>query len=725
MIEGVFLLKGSKMAEMTIKREYPITAFIKRNSNAIFSIMVIGVLLLMIIPVPTFMLDVFFILNIAASLTILFMSIYINKPLDFSTFPSVLLITTLFRLGLNISSTRLILVNGHNGPDAAGKIIETFGAFVVGGNYVVGIIIFLILILINFIVITKGSGRIAEVAARFTLDAMPGKQMAIDADLSAGLIDEETAKARRKEVAGESDFYGAMDGASKFVKGDAIVGIIVTFINVIGGLIIGVFQKDMSFADAGASYTILTIGDGLVAQIPSLIISTAAGIVVSRIASEKTFGSDVGFQFTRSKEVMTLVSIILFVFMFLPGMPKFLFLIIASVFAYMGYTRKKDRESETGPKQPSGSGSKSSPSQQGQQSQQGQTQEKPKSEEEQFETILSVDVAELEVGYGLIPLVDSTKDGRLIDRIKGLRKQFASSHGIIIPSIHIRDNLKLQPEEYVFSIKGSEIGRFKVFVDKILAMAPEGVDAQLIKGEKTKEPAFGLDAIWIQPKDKNRAEAIGFTVVDVATVISTHLTELIRRNCYKLIGRQEVSKLLDIFSKKNPKLVEDLIPSLFSLGELVSLLKNLLFESVPIKDLQSILETIADNIHKTKNVDILTEFVRQALSGYITNQFAVEKTLYVLMLAPKLEELIRQSLRSADGQITIALPPDKAQAIVQDLTTAVQYFENFGAQPLLLVAPELRRGIKNYLDRYIGGYNVMSYNEVSGSVDIKPIATLE
>jgi len=301
------------------------------------------------------------------------MSIYINKPLDFSTFPSVLLITTLFRLGLNISSTRLILVNGHNGPDAAGKIIETFGAFVVGGNYVVGIIIFLILILINFIVITKGSGRIAEVAARFTLDAMPGKQMAIDADLSAGLIDEETAKARRKEVAGESDFYGAMDGASKFVKGDAIVGIIVTFINVIGGLIIGVFQKDMSFADAGASYTILTIGDGLVAQIPSLIISTAAGIVVSRIASEKTFGSDVGFQFTRSKEVMTLVAIILFIFMFLPGMPKFLFLVIASVFAYFGYTRKKDREGENGPKQPSGSGGKSSPSQQGQQSQQGQT----------------------------------------------------------------------------------------------------------------------------------------------------------------------------------------------------------------------------------------------------------------------------------------------------------------------------------------------------------------
>lgn len=711
---------------MIIKRKFPLTAFIKRNSNAIFAGMVIGILLLMIIPLPTFLLDFFFALNISLAFTVLVISIYVQKPLEFSTFPTVLLITTLFRLGLNISSTRLILLNGDQGPQAAGNIIQTFGAFVVGGNYVVGIILFLILILINFIVITKGSGRIAEVGARFTLDAMPGKQMAIDADLSAGLIDEDTAKTRRKEVTQEADFYGAMDGASKFVKGDAIVGVIVTFINIIGGLIIGVFQKSMEFGDAAASYTILTVGDGLVSQIPSLVISTAAGIVVSRIATEKPFGGDVGMQLTRYRGVMYLVAFLLIIFMMIPGMPKLLFLMIAGSMAAFAYFRgesenEKDlRESGGTPdSSPDGApGGAAAPGEQG-------AMAPKQSEEDQLENLLSVDVAELEVGYGLVSLVDSNQDGRLIDRIKGLRRQFAGSHGIIIPSIHIRDNLKLQPEEYVFLIKGSEAGRYQIHTDKLMAMAPEGDDNILIKGERTKEPAFGLDAVWITPRDKNRAEALGYTVVDVATVISTHLTELINKNAHKLIGRQEVSKLLDLFSKKNGKLVEELIPSQISLGEIVSIMKALLYEGVPIKDLQSILETIADNLHKTKNVDVLTEFVRQNLAGYITNQFLVDKTLYVLMLSPAFEDQIRQSLKSLDGQITINLPPQKTEGMISDLTAAVSYFENFGAQPLLLVAPELRKGVKNYLDRFIPGYNVISYNEVSGNVEIKPIATIE
>ncbi len=709
------------MAELTIQREFPLSSFIKRNSNAILASLIVGVLLLMIIPVPTFLLDFFFVLNIASGLTILVLSIYINKPLDFSTFPSVLLFTTLFRLGLNISSTRLILLNGDQGGGAAGKIIETFGAFVVGGNYVVGIIIFIILILINFIVITKGSGRIAEVAARFTLDAMPGKQMAIDADLSSGLIDEESAKKRRKEVSQESDFYGAMDGASKFVRGDAIVGIIITFVNVIGGLIVGVFQKGLSFGEAGKNYTILTIGDGLVSQIPSLVISTAAGIIVSRIATEKSFGIDVGSQILKNRKVLYLVSGILVLFMLIPGMPKLLFLFTATILAAYGYFAKREVDGEDSKTTSKKTGTPALPNG----SPSGDSADKPKTEEEQLEGLLGVDLAELEVGYGLIPLVDTAQDGRLIERIKGLRKQFASSLGIIIPSIHIRDNLRLQPEEYVFMVKGSEIGRYKVFTDKLMAMAPDGIDMHLIKGEPAKEPAFGLDAVWITPKDKNRAEALGFTVVDVATVISTHLTELIRKNSHKIIGREEVRKLLDIFSKKNAKLVEELIPTQFSLGELVTLLKNLLYEGVSIKDLHSILETVSDNIHKTKNVDILTEFVRQNLAGYITSQFSTDKTLYVLMLSPQLEEQIRNSLKSGDGGITIALPPQKSESLVQDLTQAKPYFENFGAQPLLLVAPELRRGVKNYIDRFVAGYNVISYNEISGNVEIKPIASLD
>jgi flagellar biosynthesis protein FlhA len=706
------------MSEYVLKRRMPLTSFIKNNSNAIFAILIIVVLLLMIVPIPTFLLDFFFVLNLSIALTILVVSVYIQKPLEFSTFPSILLVITLFRLSLNIASTRLILLHGSEGEAAAGAIIKTFGSFVVGGNYVVGIIIFLILVLINFIVITKGSGRIAEVTARFTLDAMPGKQMAVDADLSAGLIDEDTAKARRREVTDESDFYGAMDGASKFVKGDAIVGIIVTFINIIAGLIIGVFQQGMDFSSAAKAYTILTVGDGLVSQIPSLVISTAAGIIVSRIASEENFGTNIGQQFTNHKTALYVVSGILLIFMAIPGMPKLLFLFMSgtiSLYAYFQETKIKSSDKNKNlEKSLSSSGENTT------------SEDIKQNEEEQIENLLSVDVAELEVGYGLISLVDKAKDGRLIDRIKGLRRQFASSHGIIIPSIHIRDNLKLQPEEYLFSIKGSEIGRFTVHVDKLLAMAPEGVDTNIIKGIKTKEPAFNLDAVWINPNDKNRAEALGFTIVDIATVISTHLTELIRKNSYKLIGRQEITKLLDVFSKNNSKLVEEVVPGLLSLGELVTVMKNLLYEQVPVKDLQSILETLADNVHKTKNIDILTEFVRQNLAGYITNQFSVDKTLYTLLLDPNLEDLIRKSMQSnKNGDLTLNLPAKKTEAMIKDLTDAMAYFENFNSNPILLVTPEIRKALKNYLDRFIQGYTVLSYAEVSNSVEIKPIATLD
>lgn len=704
------------MSELVIRRKMPLTSFIKNNSNAIFATLIIFVLLLMIVPIPTFLLDFFFVLNLSTALTILVVSVYVQKPLEFSTFPSVLLVITLFRLSLNIASTRLILLHGSEGTSAAGNIIKTFGGFVVGGNYVVGIIIFLILVLINFIVITKGSGRIAEVTARFTLDAMPGKQMAIDADLSAGLIDEDTAKARRREVTDESDFYGAMDGASKFVKGDAIVGIIVTFINIIAGLVIGVFQQGMDFSSAAKAYTILTVGDGLVSQIPSLVISTAAGIIVSRIASEEKFGTNIGQQFTGHKTALFVVSGILLVFMAIPGMPKLLFLFMSAVISLYAYFQSgiENSNSNDDPKSPN-------PNQE-----QSSAEDIKQNEEEQIENLLSVDVAELEVGYGLIALVDKAKDGRLIDRIKGLRRQFASSHGVIIPSIHIRDNLKLQPEEYLFSIKGSEIGRYTIHTDKLLAMAPEGIDINIMKGIKTKEPAFNLDALWINPKDKNRAEALGFTIVDIATVISTHLTELIRKNAHKLIGRQEITKLLDVFSKNNAKLVEEVVPNLISLGELVTVMKNLLYEQVPVKDLQSILETLADNVHKTKNIDILTEFVRQSLAGYITNQFSVDKVLYTLLLDPKLEDLIKKSMQSnKNGDLTLSLPASKTEGMIKDLTDAMAYFENFNSSPLLLVTPEIRKALKNYLDRFIQGYTVLSYAEISNSVEIKPIATLD
>ena len=675
-----------------------------RNGDLMIGLGVVGILALLILPLPSLLLDMLLIFNLSIALVILFVSIYTNRPVEFSSFPSILLLVTLFRLALNIAATRLILLHGEEGERAAGQVIQSIGNLIVEGSYTVGVIIFFILVIINFVVITKGAGRIAEVAARFMLDAMPGKQMSIDADLNAGLIDEKDARLRRKTVSKEADFYGAMDGASKFVRGDAIAAVLIVLVNIIGGLIIGVVQEGMDLVTAAQNYTLLTIGEGLVAQIPALIISTASGILVSRAASDTNLGEEVAGQITQHPRALLGASAILFFFGLIPGLPHLAFLTMALGVGIIAINARKGIETAKI-----------------QETSEEETREEPSS---LGEVISPLDLMEINVGYGLIPLVDEAKEGNLLKRIGGIRKQLALELGFIVPAIHIRDNLQMKPNEYQVIVKGVEVAQAEVMPTHFLAMNPSGVDKG-ISGIPTKEPCFGLDALWLTEAEKEKALVAGYTVVDVPSVIATHLTEIIRSYAHELMGRQEVQQLLDQFSKESPKVVEELVPNLLPLGGVVKVLGNLLRERIPIRDLRTILETLADYSGTTKDADMLTEFVRQALGRTITRMYQTpEKLLPVITLDPHLDQKISEAIQQTPQGTFLALDPPKIQRLLNRIAQAVETVSQKGYQAVLLCSPVVRPHLRKLIERFLPSLAVLSSNEVVPQVKIQSMETV-
>lgn len=680
--------------------------FLRKNSEIMAAVGVVGILILMIMPLPTLLLDLLLSFNITFALTVLLVGTYLLRPLDFSSFPSILLLATLFRLSLNIASTRIILLHGSEGPAAAGKVIQAFGNFVVGGNYVVGAIVFMVLVIINLMVITKGSGRIGEVAARFTLDAMPGKQMSIDADLNAGLIGEEEAKARRREISREADFYGAMDGASKFVKGDAIAGVIITLINIVGGLAIGVLQNGMSFADAAQTYTLLTVGDGLVTQIPALMISTAAGIVVSRAGSQSALGSEIMSQLLREPRAMAIAAVALFGFGMVPGLPAIPFIILSAItggIAYAVIKARKAQEEKAGKVELAEAKAKTA---------------------ERIESVPSIDILAMEVGYGLISLVDVEQGGEFLERVKSIRQQIAQEIGIIVPPIHIQDNMKLKPNEYSILLKGNEVGGGELMKNRYLAMNPATTNEK-IDGISTKEPTYGLPAFWIKEETREDALAKGYTVVDLATVLITHVSDVIKRHAHELLGRQEVQKLLDNLKVSNPKVVEELIPNLLPMGAVGNVLQNLLREQVPIRDLLTILETLADWAPVVKDTDILTEYVRQALGRTITNVYqAPDGEIPVITLDQGLERTVAEAIQQTDRGSFLPLEPNLAQTIITDLSQKVEKFSQLNKQPVVLCSPQIRFHFKKLVERFIPNLSVLSYDEIINSAKIQSIGTV-
>lgn len=670
---------------------------------AVGLIFILGV---MIIPISPLMMDLFIALTLAGSIIILLISVYIKKPLDFSTFPAVLLVVTLFRLSLNVASTRNILIRGGSeGSGAAGEIINAFGNYVVGGNYAVGIIIFIIFVIINFIVITKGAGRVAEVAARFTLDAMPGKQMAIDADLNAGLINDEQAKQRRQEVAQEADFYGSMDGASKFVRGDAIAGILITAVNILGGIIIGVAQNGMSFGDATQIFTLLTVGDGLIAQIPALIISTAAGIIATRNTDERGLSEQLGKQFGFQPKALYITAGVLVLFSFIPGFPMFPFVTIASLIAFAAFRIERRREEQ-------------------EQASKIEAVAEKRDAGENLEDLLSLEMVELEVGYGLVNIVDSDQDGDLLERISHIRKQFVTDWGIIIPSVRIRDNLELKPGEYNLKIKGIVVAKAELMPDHFLAMDP-GTVIEKIDGIETTEPVFGLDAVWINQELREDAQYNGYTVVDLSTVIATHITEVLKANMHELLGRQELVKTLDNFKQDYPKLVDDLVPEILNLGVVLKVLQNLLKEGVPVRDLRTILESLAENGTIIKDADSLTEMAREALYRTITERVKSETgDVPLFTLDRGIEESIAQNLIQTEQGQQLSLDPKLTQTILASLNERIEEATNMGEKMVVLCSPVVRRHFKRLTEKFIPNLIVVSHNELSPEVNIRSLGTV-
>jgi flagellar biosynthesis protein FlhA len=678
-----------------------------KNADLLVAAALIAVLAVMIIPLPAFVLDLALTASITLSLLVLLVGIYTDRSLDFSIFPSLLLMTTLFRLSLNVATTRLILSNGHKGEGAVGEVIKAFGHFVVGDSYVTGFVVFVILVVINFIVITKGSGRVAEVAARFTLDAMPGKQMSIDADLNAGLINETEARQRRKDIEREADFYGSMDGASKFVRGDAIAGIIITLINIVGGLLIGIFQKNLDLATAAKTYTMLTIGDGLVSQIPALIISTAAGIVVTRNSGSQNLGQEMAGQLFLKPRAVYIVSSIIFLFGLVPGLPTIPFFFTAGVLASIAWVITRFNAEKAANEKASSD----------------EQSNRPK--KENIEAMLPLDMVELEVGYGLINIVESDQSGDLLERIVSIRKQFALDMGIVVPSIHIRDNLQLQPGEYRVLIKGNRIGGGVLRPECLLAMDPGNV-ASPVPGVATKEPAFGLDALWVSKGQKEEAEMAGYTVVDLPTVMATHLTEILRTHAHELFGRQEADGLVENFKKNYPKVVQELIPDVLSLGVVVKVLQNLLREQVSIRDLLTIFETLADEGHKVKDPEILTESVRKGLSRSITRKYSGEGgEISVMTLAPRVEELIANSLLQTEQGVQLVMDPRQAQGILTNISSTIEQHPEIAGQPILLTSPTSRRHIFKLTNRFLPQVVVLSHNEISADAHIQAVGLVE
>ncbi|MCA1932508.1 MAG: flagellar biosynthesis protein FlhA [Calditerrivibrio sp.] len=683
---------------------------LSKRMDLFVPIAVMGIIMIMILPVHPFLLDIFLTLSVTVSVVVLFISIFVEDTLDFSTFPSVLLIVTLFRLALNIATTRRILLYGVEGEDAAGSVIMSFGQFVVGGDYVVGMIIFIILVIINFMVITKGSGRVAEVAARFTLDAMPGKQMSIDADLNAGIIDDKTARKMRADLQKKADFYGSMDGASKFVRGDAVAGLIITFINIVAGLIIGVVSYDMTVVEAAKRFTILTVGDGLVSQIPALIISTAAGIVVTRSGEEKELNMNLVEQLFKSYKVLNLTGWVMLVLGIIPGLPKLPFFIISAILLGISYSIKRGKDSAV--KSPASD-------------KEDTGAEAPSTEDEDVKSLLEMDVMELEIGFNLIALVDPNQGGTLLGRIKSVRRQIALEMGIIVPPIRIRDNLQIDSNGYIILIKGVKVASGSVMIGKYLAMGSSG-NLDLLTGINTKEPAFGIDAKWVDEDERDRAIVEGFTVVDPTTVIVTHLTEIIKSNAHEILGRQELQDLLNKIKEKSPKLVDDLVPGILDLGIVHRVVLNLLRERISIRNLPSILETLATYGVQNKDVDLLTERVRYVLRRQIIDSLlSADGTLYLFTLNSSIEQMIAKNIQMTEDGREVVMDPAIAQKILAAIISKVDETTAKGIPPIIVISPPIRIAFRRFVEKFVKNINVISHNEITDNVRLESLGTLE
>ncbi len=667
-------------------------------------VMVLATLAMVVLPIPAFLLDMFFTFNIALAMVVLLVTVYTRRPLDFAAFPTVLLIATLLRLALNVASTRVVLLHGHEGGNAAGNVIEAFGNVVIGGNYAVGLVVFLILMIINFMVVTKGAGRISEVSARFTLDALPGKQMAIDADLNAGLIDQEQARVRRFEVTKEADFYGSMDGASKFVKGDAIAGILILFINIIGGLSIGMAQYGLGFGEAIQIYTLLTIGDGLVAQIPSLLLSIAAAMMVTRQNTDEDMGEQLVFQMFDNPKALMITAAILGVMGIVPGMPHFAFLtlaVAAGTGAYLIDKRQKQKAKE--PALPAKAEDGSEPISQ---------------RELSWDDVQPVDIIGLEVGYRLIPLVDRDQGGELLERVKGVRKKLSQDFGFLIPAVHIRDNLELTPNSYRITLMGVAVGEAEIRPDQELAINPGQVYG-MIDGEPTMDPAFGLEAVWIREEQREHAQALGYTVVDSSTVLATHLSQLLTNNASQLIGHEEVQNLLEMLGRSAPKLVENFVPDQLQLGVVVKVLQNLLNEAIPIRDIRTIVQTLAEYSSKSQEPDILTAAVRISLKRLIVQEInGIEPELPVITLIPELEQILLQTMQASGGE-SAGIEPGLAERLQSSLSHATQEQELKGEPAVLLTSGVLRSTLAKFVKNTIPNLRVLSYQEIPDEKQIR------
>ncbi|ORT49360.1 flagellar biosynthesis protein FlhA [Vibrio sp. qd031] len=665
-------------------------------------IVVLSTLAMVVLPIPALLLDLSFTFNIALAMVVLLVTIYTRRPLDFAAFPTVLLIATLLRLALNVASTRVVLLKGHEGPGAAGNVIEAFGNVVIGGNYAVGLVVFLILMIINFMVVTKGAGRISEVSARFTLDALPGKQMAIDADLNAGLIDQDQARLRRFEVTKEADFYGSMDGASKFVKGDAIAGILILLINILGGLSIGMVQHGLGFGEAIEIYTLLTIGDGLVAQIPSLLLSIGAAMMVTRQNTDEDMGQQLVFQLFDNPKALMITALILAVMGVVPGMPHFAFLLLASIAGGGAYfmDRKQKREAQK-PSVPEVSPENS-----------------PAQKELSWDDVQPVDVIGLEVGYRLIPMVDRDQGGELLERVKGVRKKLSQDFGFLVPSVHIRDNLELTPNSYRITLMGVAVGESEIHPDQELAINPGQVYGA-IEGEPTTDPAFGLDAVWIGEEQREHAQALGYTVVDSATVLATHLSQLLTNNASQLIGYEEVQNLLDLLGQSAPKLVEGFVPDQLSLSTVVKVLQNLLNEAIPVRDIRSIVQTLSEYAPKSQDPDVLTAAVRISLKRLIVQEInGIEPELPVITLIPELEQILHQTMQASGGEST-GIEPGLAERLQSSLSGATQDQELKGEPAVLLTSGVLRSTLAKFVKNTIPNLRVLSYQEIPDEKQIR------
>ncbi len=670
-------------------------------------ILLVMMLAMIIIPMPPIALDMFFTFNIALSLVVLMVTVYAMRPLDFGIFPTVLLITTLLRLALNVASTRVVLLNGHTGTGAAGKVIESFGEFVVGGNYAVGLVVFAILVIINFVVVTKGAGRVSEVSARFTLDAMPGKQMAIDADLNAGLITQDEARIRREEVGQEADFYGAMDGASKFVRGDAIAGILILFINIIGGLAIGTLQFDLPLTDALRNYTLLTIGDGLVAQIPSLVLSSATAIIVTRVSSKQQMTEQVMEQLFSNPMVLGVSGSIIGFMGLIPGMPNLAFLSLAAAAGTGAYFSWKRQQQQLLPVE-----------------EERQTEQTaPEARDLSWDDVGPVDVIGLEVGYRLIPLVDRTQGGQMMDRIKGVRKKLSQELGFLIQPVHIRDNLELAPNAYRILLMGVPLGEAEIYPDRDLAINPGRVFGT-VQGVETRDPAFGLEAVWIQPSERDNAQTLGYTVVDASTVVATHLSELLQGHAHELIGHEEVQQLLDVLAKTAPKLVEDLVPNTLSIGVVLKVLQNLLEERIPVRDMRTIAETLAEAGSRSQDSGALTAATRAALGRSIIQHInGIGLEVQVVTLDPSLEQILQSSIQAV-SEGGAGIEPGLAERMHRSLAESVQRQEAAGQAAILLVAPPIRPWLAKLVRHSIPGLHVLAYNEIPDNKQIKVVANI-